>query len=296
MMDKVENAVAQIKTWATREVQLTRQLREAQAAIASVEMTAGEALLDEPSPGDAAQPAVADPVSEVGRAHARVAVLKSGLIACRKRRVDAVQSKRAIEAAALRKRAAEVSLEADVIEQKSVKLLRDLSKLNDIQFTDLILRCQPAGELVSQGYQKPKSERLRAECAALMAKADALTDPAKLAEPPSSLREFRSDELTTVGADEVALAVLSSDVLNVPSASEIFDWFAAVQATRPDVAGHARMINLVWGFEGQIDREASYVQVPSLAETMAGTQTGRPIPIMGSDQFRSQPQPKEYRW
>ena len=293
----VKDAEAQIKNWATREIQLTHQLREAQSRIAGIELAAGEALLDEPSPGDAAQPAVADPVSEVGRAHARVAVLKSGLIACRKRRADAVLSKRATEGAGLRKIAAEKSLAADVVEQKSTALLRKLSELNDIQYTDLILKSQPAGELISHGYQKPKSERLRAECAALMAKADALTDPAKLAEPPTSLREFNADNVTTIDVDTATLSILSSDVLNVPSASEVFDWFAAVDAHAPaPFSDHRCMIHLQWNFDGSIDRDASYIQVPDLGQTVQGTYTQRPVAILGTDMFRSQPQPKEYRW
>lgn len=284
MKTKEDNKVG---FWSAKAVELSKLLREKQSAITVIETAAtnaaADALLDN---GDSAPPDVAAAAS-LEKARQDIKTLSLGLQGAMTRRRDAIIDDRRARAEALRKRAYAADLERNVIEQKSKTLIEKLAALNEVDYTEAILSSVPAGVASQGSYLVPKIEKLRSEFRQLMDEAGNLDQPLQ-GEIPSSLREV--DFETAVTPDDAALAILSREVLNVPSPLDVIAWFAAVERMNPRIAGHSdRHIRIQWTNAGAIDEAASYIQITSLVTSQAGVYTGRPVAHLGSDIFYSRP-------
>ncbi|HTX35409.1 MAG TPA: hypothetical protein VME43_10315 [Bryobacteraceae bacterium] len=258
-----EKAAAQIDKWAARELQLTREVFAAEDRIKAAEMAAGEALLDDSPDGSA--------VADVARVRAEVAVQRAALVACRKRRLDAIATKRASDTAALRKQAGDYRAELENVERKTTKLLRELSALQDVAYTSLILQSQPKGELIIQGYHVPRSEKLRAEIAAMEVRAGLLESDKLTAEG-----EVDMDGITSV--DELVLTVLKRKAV-VPDAAAILTWAAACEKNSDlgPFGDLPRRYRLQWR-NGIINDRDSYTLVVPLAPQNAPAATFKSVP------------------
>lgn len=91
------------------------------------------------------------------------------------------------------------------------------------------------------------------------------------------------EDATSVEA--LVAAVLRIDA-EAPTTASIVEWAASVERqAKRDFGQQPRRYRLVWS-NAEIDVDASYVQVPSLIRTTAGT-LGGTVRELGTDQFRA---------
>jgi vacuolar-type H+-ATPase subunit I/STV1 len=223
MQTKIETAMAEIKTYGHREVQLLIQKAAKQIELAAAEQAGGDALLD----GDAD-----DSVERAIRLHTELRQIDLAITSCRARRLAAVEARHRIDVEQLRQRATDARVESQGILAKCESHLAALRELEGVDFT--------AAGLAA-------SARLTSMAQLLDAQASNLERHAPLNGHAHLDGTFTNDEL--------ALAVVSDSSIG-PSASEVLAW---IQTRDPAVRDNTapRSVRISWS-NGVID-QASYL-------------------------------------
>lgn len=274
-----------IEQYARREIDLVGRLRAAKEKIGLAEAAAGAAILDSENETGAPGCGVAtEAVDALARAKAEVQALESAIKACRVRRLEAVKTKRAEAAAALRKQAAEMREQLEKLKAKTAKHLAEISELEGMPFA---LTPAPAPGMWGT---VPLSQTLQNDALAADLKAASLE-----VEVPRN-GSVTIDDATSV--DPLILAVLQHPS-DGPAAEDIAAWAAAVETRGVDTGAstyaprqprafgsHHRRLHLEWK-NGAIDTGESFIQVGALARRPPGPVTGAPGFELGSDIFKA---------
>ena len=249
MTTNIQSAVAEIKVYANRELQLLDQKAQKQIELEIAERRGGDALLD----GDNN-----DSIERVVRLQVELRQIDLAIISCRARRLAAIEAKHSIEIANYRERASAAREQADAIGAKSQSPLDTLRALEGCAF-------MPNGT--------PESSRLRAL-------ANSLESMASQQEGAGIARHGNVHLTGPVEADEVVLAVLEF-AADGPSAQQIRDWFAG-HDQHAQFASHRLHVYLVWS-AGQIDGATSRIQV---LESLTPPAAAPPVPEAPADTGR----------
>jgi len=261
-----------LEKYAVKELELLAGLHEAAGKVANAERSAGDGILDGEST-DAA-------VDAIVRARAQVAALEGAIRSCRVRRLAAIESKIAAEAADLRKRAGEARAEQERIATKAGRHLKALKELEGCEYVPVTNPYIPASI--------PQSSRLASLAASLEDQAARL----EAAGIPDS-GSVQLDDVTSTADLTAAILKHPSDG---PSAADIHLWAAACDPL--DRFGtHPRNYRVSWA-GGVMNFADSFVQVPGLApQGDISIYTGRRLaPDLNRATFRApaslQPKPR----
>lgn len=256
----VVQLTAEIQRYAAKTLELLVRRRLAVEAVTTAERAAGESLLD-------AIEGTSVPMDTVLKTRAELSAIDAGIVACRKRRLQAITTKCAGEGVGLRKQVAQLQAELEKLEAKTLVHIRAITELQGRDFTAV-----PTA--TSSGL--PRSAQLQNEISGLEARAEALER-----EPvPTSGSVDLSDQ---TGTDALVGAVLRFEG-DVPSVPEILDWAASCDRGR--FGNNARRFYLSWK-NGVIDQQESYTQVAALARFAPGY-------LIGSDIFRAAEQSRGF--
>jgi len=261
-----------LEKYAVKELELLASLRDAAGKIADAERSAGDSILDGEST-DAA-------VDAIVRARAQVAALEGAIRSCRARRLKAIESKIAAEAADLRKRAAEAHAEQERIAAKAGRHLKALRELEGCEYIAVSNPYVPASI--------PQSSRLASLAASLEDQAAQL----ETAGIPDS-GSVQLDDVTSTA--DLAAAILKHPS-DGPSAADIHAW-AALCDPLDRFGTHPRSFRVSWA-GGAMNFADSFIQVPDLApQGDISIYTGRRLaPDLNRATFRApvslQPKPR----
>lgn len=227
---------------ATRELELREKRSTVTAALVDAERTAGEAYLT----GDDGKAEIAD----VTRLKVQTDAIGRAIATLRTMRGEVITAKFQREAVALRKQASERKSELTKLQDKLDSLMAQIAELEG---TPVVI----AG-LNEFGQKARRSHELTDQISSIEQRA----------------ADFENKQVPTYGFidlqsattdDEVVRAVLLHESA-APDAQQISDWLAGCQAAaiNQPFADLPRRVRLEWK-DGEIDKTASYVFVPSLA-------------------------------
>ena len=192
---------------------------------------------------------------------AELRVIDAALTAGEERRVDAIRRAAADEAGKLLAQAEVKRRELSALENKTGKLLADLSKLEGVAYTPAILEAQPKGDVFTGAYI-PNSARLRNEISALESRAR---------ETDRHIPASGSVDVTVSTPDEFLSAVLQYRA-EIPTLNEILSWHedCEAQARKRQQTGFGnleRRYRLFWR-NRKIDTENSSIFVLGMARML----------------------------
>ncbi|HUA60623.1 MAG TPA: hypothetical protein VML19_17800 [Verrucomicrobiae bacterium] len=230
MQTKIEEAVAQIKLWADRELQLMGDRADKRQEVEALDRAGGDALLDG---------AAGDHVDRLVRSQVELRQIESALTACRERRLAAVEQRHAAEIQSLRSRALEAKQQADLITSKTADHFAAIKEIERCDFA-------PVGQ--------SESARLGAMAYQLETAADDLER--------SGIR--RSGQVQV--SDATSIAPLLDELLafhgDAPNGDDAVKWADLCDPGRR-FGSSTRVYNLIFE-DATINYRASYVQVHAL--------------------------------
>lgn len=232
-----------------KEMRLVSKKQTTIERLKEAERRAGDAFLE----NDTAGPEV----DEVLRFRAEIEAIDRATTTVRERRTDAIVEEYKSEAARLRAEMTQKQKEASELRGKTMKLLQQLSELQDVQFTEQILKVQA---LDGWNFAQPKLFKLEQDVLDLECRAINLE--------VSKVPEFGTIDLeSATSTDEVIKAVLEHRSIG-PSAVEVQRWSDAVEAgvRRKRNVGFnnlPRRVRLEWDATGI--KDSSYIYVSGLA-------------------------------
>jgi hypothetical protein len=241
MTNAIEEATAAIKHFADKEITLLSLQREKQEDLARAKEKAGAEFLDD---------GTIIGVDAVGRRQAELDTISHALIACRAKRLQAVQQKLDGEIQEFRARAADSQRQAEAIQAKTKEHFDAIKQLENADYSPT---------------SQPASARLMSMSNLLARSADDLQR--------RGIATGGNIHLTgPVEADEVMRTVLEH-ASDGPSAQRILDWFAG-HDQHAMFASHRLHVYLIWT-AGLIDA-ASRIQVLELLEPPAAAPVEEP--------------------
>ena len=258
--------------YAAKELELLARFHDAAGKVADAERNAGDSILDGEST-DAAMNAIV-------RARAQVAAIEGAIRGCRARRLVAIESKIAAEAADLRKRAGEARAEQERIATKAGRRLKALRELEGCKYMPV------PGPFIPASI--PQSSRLASQASSLADQAAHL----EAAGIPDS-GSVQLDDVTSTA--DLAAAILKHPS-DGPSAADIHAW-AALCDPLDRFGTHPRSFR-VSRADGVMNFADSFIQVPDLApQGDISIYTGRRLaPDLNRATFRApvtmQPSPR----
>ena len=230
METNVEVAVANIRKFAAREIDLIRDQITQREELVVVEATAGDQYLESSTTGG---------VDAVLRIQAEIAAIGRAITSCRARRLAAVEHRLACEVQELRERAATARQQAEAI---TAKTKEHLAALRDIEGVDHTPQGTPHS--ASAANMAGLLERQAAEMERRGIRRD---------------RQLHVDNVRST--DDLLIAVLQ-DASDGPSATEVLRWHGLID---PDSVfrDRERAYRLNW-LDGVIDYASSFAHVDSL--------------------------------
>jgi hypothetical protein len=242
----------ELEKLATREMELSNQKRALVASLQLAEQSAGEAL----AAGEAEHE-----LADVLKHRTKLSVLDLAVSSLRKRRPAVIAEQFAEQARGVRADAAEKKKQLAEIESKTSKLLRQLSAIEGVTYSDAILSCEASGPNM---FFAPKSDTLRYEITQIEAKADSLESRA--------IPDRGEVDLEDVIDDQAVIAAALMHPSHGPTAESVQAFLMSCAKTNRLPEGgfgnRPRRVRVQF-FRGEIDYAGSYVYVRELAKPHA---------------------------
>lgn len=239
----------ELEKLATKEIELTARRRTKSAELAAANETACRALLEDAPIGET--------TSSVAQLSAEIAAIDLAIATIRSQRASAIRVEIRAEAAKLKTQADAKSKELSGIREKSAKLLKELSAIQWVEYTEWLLGQQRESKLGA--FAVPRIVVLGNEIARLEQEAAGLESK----EAPTS----GGIDLDNVADDvRVVNAVLNERSVG-PEVKAVERWLEECEANAAKCGfKHGEPLDRVYlqWRDGSIDRGASYVYVSSL--------------------------------
>lgn len=257
-----EQAAADIRKFAVRELELVRDRTAKLAEVAAAERAAGDDYL-EGNPGG---------VDRLLKLQTEMRMIGVALATCRTRRLESVQAKRAADIAALEQRVDGLRNELQKITEKLDKLVQKVTELLGV----------PVNVVPAVAGQLSNIQKLALQVQGIDEKIFRLQS--------DDVPDHGAIDLldTTAGPDETVIAALMTEAI-CPPVEEIQQWYAGVEVSIGQPLGdHVRRVYLTWS-NGQIDWAQSYIQVGDFCRPtgILSIHTGRPY--LDNGIFRAEP-------
>lgn len=238
---------------AAREIELVNRKRSLKDRLSELENNAATALAETDAPSE---------LDAVIRARTELNSIDAAIGVIRGRRPAICETARGEKLAEIRRQIKKKSGELATLMEKTQKLLRELSTLQGVNYTEGILRLEPTSNDGVFGCQTAKFETLQAEILTLEQQIFQIeSSPAYLSVGSVDIE----GELSTA---EILSAALQQSS-NGPTAESLIQWLdtCADDDRLPGRSfdGFARRVRIQWR-AGEIDEHGSYVFVKELAK------------------------------